>query len=212
MLSPDVCYTFLAMSVVQGLTVTLGVLFVLLILILLVLHAFAPSAVIIDRFTVILLSFLFLVILLPTLESGRLLYFFEFRRRLQRAEEHAETRKRKGANGLLQRGVEARLRREVEGTNACLVTGKISGEIARALRVLNNRLPPRRRNTARDARTLATHLEREGVIARAMAEAIGDTLGVCNPAVVGRLNDQDLARIINIAVPVLQNLAELTAH
>lgn len=61
--------------------------FIFLLLIVLVVHVFRPELVNVDRYTIILFGLLFIVSILPSLQSGKISYFFEFQRDLKQARE-----------------------------------------------------------------------------------------------------------------------------
>jgi hypothetical protein len=191
---------------------TLIYIFIFLLLVVLTIHTFRPELVNVDRYTIILFVFLFIVSILPSLQSGKISYFFEFKRDLEKAKESVSQLKK-----AIKLGDEAaarvtgEARENIVGANACLACGWLRQKINTSLIKMNQVLEDKNRSKATDPDKLLDHLNRKKRLEPKMYQAAKDVLRLCDPdKPFEEMNADDAQQITNISLPLLQYLEDQT--
>ncbi len=183
---------------------------IFLLLIVLVVHIFRPEMVNVDRYTIILFAFLFVLSILPSLQSGKISYFFEFKRDLEKAKESVEKlRDEVKVNDKASKEIEKRVDDNIGAGNACLASGWLRQQIYSKLIDINKSLSKSKRSKAKKPITLLEDLKEKGKINKESYQAVKDVLNLCNPDKPFDQMDEDDARgIIDASTPLLEYLEE----
>lgn len=186
--------------------------FIFLLLIVLVVHVFRPELVNVDRYTIILFGLLFIVSILPSLQSGKISYFFEFQRDLKQARESIRKLKEQTAvDRKSLKKIKQEAEQTVAGANACFTCGWLRQKIYFALSAINDRLPPEERQKTKDLAKLLKHLNIKKKLDQKMYQAAKDVLRLCDSTKpFEEMDDEDTRAITKIALPLLQYLEKIS--
>jgi len=181
---------------------------IFLLLIVLVAHTFRPDIVNVDRYTIILFGFLFIVSILPSLQSGKISYFFEFKRDLEKAKESVKRLKNEiEVPDRARNKVRTEVRENIAGANACLACGWLRQKIFSSLDRMNRLLNKKDRLKTNDPLKLLEHLNHRKKFDKKMYRAAKDVLKLCHPdKPFEEMDDQDAEQITKISLPLLQYL------
>ena len=196
--------------------ISLAHLFTLLVLVLLFLHTFFRDLVHVDRYTAWFLALLFMMVILPSLRKGSIAYLFSFERDLKRARESvAQLNEKDGVkDGEIKKKVREKMKNSTDKTNPCLTTGKIHQQIKKRLYEIQERwLKDEGKLHGVKSEKLAEHLQKEGYLSKELYEAIHEILTICTPvSYTSELKTQDVERILEASLPVLERLHELARY
>ncbi|MFW6143787.1 MAG: hypothetical protein ACOC4Z_02650 [Patescibacteria group bacterium] len=184
-----------------------------LVVVLLLLYTFFPQLVHVDRYTAWFLALLFLLVILPSLESGKISYLFSFKRDLEKAREKVQEMMRKDGveNGEVKTKVQEKIKHSTDKTNPCLTTGKIRQQIKKRLYEMQERwLEEDEKKHDVSAEKVAGNLRARGYLSRSLYDAVKRILTICTPVrYVSELNPDDVQDILETSLPVLERLHEL---
>ena len=187
--------------------------FTLLVLVLLVLYTFFPSLVYVDKYTAWFLALLFMMVILPSLRKGSIAYLFSFERDLKRARESvSQLNEKDGAkNGEIKKKVQKKMAQATDVNNTCLTTGKIRDQIKKRLYEIQKRwLVDKKRVKGLTDEELAKHLHGHGVLSEELYKAVQEILTICTPVdYLAQLKPEDVGKILQTSLPVLERLHEL---
>lgn len=185
---------------------------IFLLLVVLVSHTFYPATVNVDRYTIILFAFLFIVSILPSLQSGKISYFFEFQRDLKQAKESVEKLKEtEAASKETLKKVKAEAVKKVGGANACFTCGWLRQKIYSSLMAVNDKLDSAMQAKTKDPVVLLEHLNEKKKLDKKMYQAAKDVLRLCDDSKpFEEMDNKDTEQITKISLPLLQYLEEIS--
>ena len=187
--------------------------FTLLVLVLLVLYTFFPGLIHVDKYTAWFLALLFMMVILPSMRKGSIAYLFSFERDLKRARESvAKLNEKDGAkNGEVKKKVQKKMAQATDVTNTCLTTGKIRDQVKKRLYEIQKRwLAEKKRVKGLSDEELAEHLQKHGVLSQELHKAVQEILVICTPVdYLAQLKPEDVGKILETSLPVLERLHEL---
>ena len=183
---------------------------IFLLLIVLVIHTFRPELVNVDRYTIILFGFLFVVSILPSLQSGKISYFFEFKRDLEKAKESVNQLKEAVELGdEAKTKIKAEAKKSIAGGNAALACGWLRQKIYFSLDGINSSLEKKDQIKTEDPKELLDHLNNKKKFDKKMYQAAKDVLNLCDSSKpFGEMDEQDTEQITKISLPLLQYLED----
>ena len=189
---------------------TLIYIFIFLLLVVLIVHSFRPELVNVDRYTIILFVFLFIVSILPSLQSGKISYFFEFKRDLEKAKESVnQLKKAVKLDSETVEKVKSEAQENIAGANACLACGWLRQKIYINLAKINQTLEEKDQLKTTDPKKLLEHLSKKKKFEPKMLQAAKDVLRLCDPSKpFEEMDDNDAQQITKISLPLLQYLEE----
>ncbi len=180
---------------------------VFLLLIVLVAHSFRPELVNVDRYTIILFAFLFIVAILPSLQSGKISYFFEFKRDLDKARESVKDLKQAAEVGkeAIDK-VKQEADENINASNACQACGWLRQKIYNSLKEINKRKNSSK-SKARKPLTLLEDLNEANLLDKKMYQAAKDVLVLCDPdKPYDQMDEEDSDKITEVALPLIEYL------
>lgn len=180
---------------------------IFLLLIVLVAHSFRPELVNVDRYTIILFAFLFIVAILPSLQSGKISYFFEFKRDLEKARESVKDLKEAADVGKEAiKKVKQEADDNINASNACQTCGWLRQKIYNSLKSIN-KTKNNSKSKARKPATLLEDLNEEGLLDKKMCKAAKDVLKLCGPdKPYDQMDEEDSLKIARVALPLIEYL------
>jgi hypothetical protein len=179
---------------------------IFLLLVVLIAHSFRPEVVNVDRYSIILFGFLFIVAILPSLQSGKISYFFEFKRDLDKARESVNDLKKAAEVG--QEAI-ANVKKEADqniiSSNACQTCGWLRQKIYNSLKEINKKSP--KKSKARKPLTLLEDLNNHEMLDPKMYQAAKDVLKLCDPDnPYDQMDEEDSLKITKVALPLIEYL------
>ncbi len=183
--------------------------YTLLILGILILNLFYPKTINLDKNSLFLIVLLFFISILPSLQSGKISYLFEFKRSLKKAKESVEEMKRKNGAGDKRKIEEEKeeFEKQTKG-DVCLTVGVIRKRIAHRLKEIQKKKMPNSKE--KDPINIAEELKDNKIITPELYRAIIELLFLCKPkGSLAELNKNDTKDLIDTSLPVLEKLNEL---
>lgn len=194
--------------------ITPALLYTLLVLTILILHTFFSDVVNVDRHSAWFLALLFIMLILPSIKKGNIAYFFSFERDLERAREAVRRLGQKdGAkDAKVKENVQEKIKNSTDETNPCLTSGKIRQQIKKRLYEIQERwLKETEKLHDQPAEDVAEHLHEKGYLSNELFDAVHEILTICKPLdYYSVLKREDVQKIINTSLPVLDKLHELS--
>jgi hypothetical protein len=176
---------------------------IFLLLVVLVIHSFRPELVNVDRYTIILFAFLFVIAILPSLQSGKISYFFEFKRDLEKARESVNKLTKAadiGSEAISRAKEEAD--NEASQSNACLACGWLRQKIYNKLKSLAAQNSKNYKYSK--PLDLLELLKKDKYIDSQTYKAIKDVLALCQPdKPYEQMDEDDLDKIMKIGLPLV---------
>jgi len=181
---------------------------IFLLLVVLIAHIFRPDIVNVDRYTIILFAILFIISILPSLQSGKISYFFEFKRDLEKAKKSVEKLKETAeVSKEAVAKVAAKAKAKTAGSNAAFTCGYLRHQIFSGLNKINLQLDKAKQLNTKDPDKLLEHLNKQGKLDKKMYQAAKDVLNLCHPdKPFEEMDDKDTEEITKTSLPLLQYL------
>jgi len=180
---------------------------VFLLLIVLIAHSFQPELVNVDRYTIILFAFLFIVAILPSLQSGKISYFFEFKRDLEKARESVKNLKDVADVGKKEiEKIREEADQNINASNACQACGWLRQKIYNSLKEINKKDNDLKSKAGKPI-TLLEDLNEAKMLDKKMYQAARDVLVLCDPdKPYDQMDEEDSDKITQVALPLIEYL------
>ncbi|MBU0708590.1 hypothetical protein KJ596_02440 [Patescibacteria group bacterium] len=165
-------------------------------------YTFFPDQIRVDKYTLSLLAFLFLLAILPTISSGSISYLFSFKRSLRAAKDAVKKITGKDSSDSTE------ITDDKRGPffTTAQIKEKLRWELAK---LQTDKLPKDEQIQPSDALRLAVHLNYKKIIAEPVFEAIQKVINLCDIVDYdSKLTPNEIQQLINISLPLLESLSK----